>query len=151
MEKPLTGRKVLMITLAFFGVIILVNLFMAYSAISTFPGLEVENSYVASQTFDKDRAAQVGLGWRVTVAVENNELILSFTDDEGQPVQVASLEAILGRPTERKDDLVPAFAFQNGAYHAPVNLDFGNWELRFKAQDENGTLFRQTRELYVRK
>jgi nitrogen fixation protein FixH len=33
-----------------------VNLLMAYQAISTFPGLEVKNSYVASQKFDERNA-----------------------------------------------------------------------------------------------
>jgi nitrogen fixation protein FixH len=53
----MTGRKVLAITVSAFGVIIAVNFLLAYKAVSTFPGLEVPNSYVASQTFDADRAA----------------------------------------------------------------------------------------------
>ena len=60
-ERPLTGWHVLAMFVAFFGVIIAVNLTLAWQAISTFPGLEVENSYVASQTFDADRRAQVVL------------------------------------------------------------------------------------------
>ena len=54
----LKGRHVLGIAVGAFGVIIAVNLVMAYQAISTFPGLEVANGYVASQTFDADRKAQ---------------------------------------------------------------------------------------------
>ena len=46
-----------------FGVIIAVNLTLAFNAVRTFPGLEVKNSYVASQSFDADRAAQNALGW----------------------------------------------------------------------------------------
>ncbi len=61
--RELTGRKVFAITAAFFGVIIAVNLLLAYKAVSTFPGLEVQNSYVASQTWDAERAAQQALGW----------------------------------------------------------------------------------------
>ena len=52
MAAPLTGRKVLLIAVVAFGVIIGVNVLMAVKAISTFPGLEVQNSYVASQVFD---------------------------------------------------------------------------------------------------
>ena len=51
---------------AAFGVIIGVNLVLALSAVRTFPGLEVKNSYVASQTFDERRAAQEALGWTVS-------------------------------------------------------------------------------------
>ncbi len=66
MASPITGFKVLMFAVAAFGTIIAVNVFMAYKAVSTFPGLEVANSYVASQTFDADRAAQEALvgRWR---------------------------------------------------------------------------------------
>ena len=46
-EKPLTGRHVFAVFLMAFGTIISVNVFMAYSAIKTFPGVEVENSYIA--------------------------------------------------------------------------------------------------------
>ena len=62
MARELTGRHVLAITLAAFGVIIAVNMVMAVKAVSTFPGLETPNSYVASQRFDRDRAAQAALG-----------------------------------------------------------------------------------------
>ena len=47
--KELTGKHVLFMVLAFFGVIIAVNFTMAYQAVSTFPGLEVRNGYVASR------------------------------------------------------------------------------------------------------
>lgn len=49
-----------------FSIIITVNLTLAFQAVRTFPGLEVRNSYVASQTFDADRTAQLGLGWDVS-------------------------------------------------------------------------------------
>ena len=48
----LTGRKVFFITAGAFAVIIGVNVTMAVLAVGTFPGLEVKNSYVASQSFD---------------------------------------------------------------------------------------------------
>jgi nitrogen fixation protein FixH len=41
-----------MILVAFFAVVIAVNLLMARLAISTFGGVVVENSYVASQHFN---------------------------------------------------------------------------------------------------
>jgi nitrogen fixation protein FixH len=64
-KRELTGGKVLAIFVGAFGVIIAVNLFMAYSALSTFPGLEVQNSYVASQGFNARLAKQRALGWDV--------------------------------------------------------------------------------------
>ena len=56
--RTLTGWHAAAIFGSFFGVIITVNLALAYSAVHTFPGLEVKNSYVASQNFDARRDAQ---------------------------------------------------------------------------------------------
>ena len=58
MARELTGRHVLAITLAAFGVVIGVNLLLAVKAVGTFPGVEVSNSYVASQVFDRERSTQ---------------------------------------------------------------------------------------------
>ena len=61
--RELTGRHVLVITVSAFAVIIGVNLTLAYQAVATFPGLEVQNSYVAGQGFNDRKAAQEALGW----------------------------------------------------------------------------------------
>ena len=55
---------------AFFGVVIAVNLLMAHYAVSTFSGTVVDNSYVASQEFNGwlgAARAQRALGWTVEV------------------------------------------------------------------------------------
>ena len=56
----------LSIMLAFFGVIIAVNVVMATLASTSWTGLVVENSYVASQEFNRkaeESRAQAALGW----------------------------------------------------------------------------------------
>lgn len=62
----ITGRQVFGFTVGAFAIIIAVNVYMAYSAVSTFPGVEVPNSYVASQNFEAARDAQDALGWTLT-------------------------------------------------------------------------------------
>lgn len=142
--KPLTGRKVLAIVVGFFGVIITVNIALAVFAVRTFPGLEVANSYVASQNFNQELAAQRGLGWDVAAHVEGEHLILAITDSEtGRPVQADVVNATLGRATHVRDDSTPAFLFSNGVYSAPVMLAPGNWNLRLVARSDDGTEFRQ--------
>ncbi|WVX50605.1 hypothetical protein ROLI_037040 [Roseobacter fucihabitans] len=149
--RVLTGRHVFMIFCAAFAVIISVNLFLAYSAVSTFPGLEVRNSYVASQQFDKNREEQTALGWSVLAQARGDDVHLSITDAEGQPVQVASLEATLGRATHVRDDQTPAFVFDGTRYVAPAQLAPGNWNLRMKARAADGTVFQQRVILHVPK
>ncbi len=147
--KELTGKHVLFMVLAFFGVIIAVNFTMAYKAVSTFPGLEVKNGYVASQNFDKERAAQLALGWTVSANLEGQQLRLSIVDRDGNPVQPAELTAILGRPTVVKDDQELEFSFDGQIYTAPVRTAPGKWNLRLTALAEDGTKFRQRIVLYA--
>ncbi|WP_377510500.1 FixH family protein [Octadecabacter sp. R77987] len=143
MLAPITGRKVFFGMAAAFGVIISVNLFLAYSAVKTFPGLEVKNSYVASQHFDENRAAQEALGWSISAEVHQDELQLAITNAAGQPVEVADLTGTFGRATSVRDDQTPDFVFDGTMYRAPVTTAAGNWNLRFEAVARDGTMFQQ--------
>jgi nitrogen fixation protein FixH len=51
-----TGKHMLATMVAFFGVIITVNLIMARFAVTTWSGLVVPNTYVASQQFNAKAA-----------------------------------------------------------------------------------------------
>ncbi|MEZ5887782.1 MAG: FixH family protein [Paracoccaceae bacterium] len=150
MARELTGAKVFAITASAFAVIIGVNVFMAVKAVGTFPGLEVENSYVASQTFDAERAAQERLGWTLGYRYEGGELILSFRDRAGQPVRARDISALIGRTTEAAEDKTPAFAYLNGDFRAPVDLGRGRWMVLLEARAEDGTRFHQRLDLYVK-
>ena len=149
--RPLTGWHVLAMFVAFFGVIIAVNGTLAWKAISTFPGLEVENGYVASQTFDAEKTAQEALHWVLTPKYDavQDQLSLTFTDAQGQPVTLASLEVLVGRTTEAVDDMRPGFVLADGVYAAPARLAMGKWMLAVTAHATDGTRFRQRIDLYV--
>ena len=59
--KPLTGAKVLFMLLAFFGVVIGVNMIMMRLAIQTLPGTDVDRAYSASLAYEKEIAtADIG-------------------------------------------------------------------------------------------
>lgn len=140
--KPLTGKKVLFIVCAAFAVIIGANLTLAYQAIATFPGLEVKNSYVASQNFEADRAAQLALDWDVAVVSDGESVRLSVRRDGDIVVPVISY-AVLGRATHVAEDQTPAFVFDGKDFVAPIALGPGNWNLRLVAEADNGAIFRQ--------
>ena len=141
-EREFTGRHALMVFVGGFGVIIAVNLALAWNAISTFPGLEVKNSYTASQQFDLRRdSASAGDG----------QVILSIRDANGAPVEVTRLYAVVGRPTHERDDVEPAFEFDGAAYVAPVALEPGNWSVRVSATASDGTDFTRRITLLVKK
>ena len=140
--KEITGRHVFAMFALGFGTIIAVNLTLAWNAIHSFPGLEVKNSYVASQSFDADRAAQTALGWTVSAQVQDNQLILSITQD-GRPVQPQIERAIFGRATSVIADQTPEFAFDGQSFVAPIEAGAGNWNLRLTAIAADGTTFQQ--------
>ncbi len=150
-----TGRHMLLITVGFFAVIIAVNFFMAYKAVKTFSGLEVENGYIASQQFNRNRAAQLALGWTVVAGLEGPEFVrLDITGDDGSFIpaeDIAAIDATIGRPTERQEDQDLIFErTPQGYYLAPIDpLRPGKWYLRLKAHAANGTLFQQRLTLYI--
>jgi nitrogen fixation protein FixH len=149
-EKEFTGRHMLMIMVGAFGIIIAVNLTMAFNAVGTFPGVEVKNSYVASQNFDKNRASQQALGWTTDVRLEDGVLHLVFTVADGQPVRAELLSVTLGRSTHVRDDQTPPFRWTGRDFTAPVSLAGGNWNIRLLAQAEDGTQFKQRMVFYVK-
>ena len=147
----MTGRKVFAITASFFGVIIAVNVGMATQAIRTFPGIEVKNSYVASQTFDVERKAQEALGWSLAQDYGDGVLRLTFTDTAtGYPSELSSLKVLVGRATEAQDDQTPTFVREGGVFVAPLSLAPGKWLLRVEAVAADGTLFRQRLDIVVK-
>lgn len=146
---PITGPKAFAIFSSFFVVIIAVNLVLAVQAVRTFPGLEVKNSYVASQTFEAERRAQEALGWTARAEVAGGELVLTLSGPDGAPVEGARVEAVLGRATVRTEDQRPAFAFDGTAWRAPVTVAPGRWHLRLLAVAADGTPFRQRLDLLV--
>lgn len=149
--RPFTGWHAFAIFGSAFTVIIGVNIALAVNAVRTFPGLEVKNSYVASQTFDDRRAAQEALGWDVRAEADpaTDRVTLHINGPDGAPVIVQSLHAVLGRATEVADDREPEFRFDGAAYVAETGIGPGNWNIRMTARAQDGTLFEQRVVLHV--
>ncbi|WP_434617633.1 FixH family protein [Tabrizicola sp. M-4] len=145
----LTGKHVLAITVGAFGIIIAVNVVMAVQAVRTFPGLEVANGYIASQTFDAERKAQQALGWTAVPEYRDGRLTLRLTDAEGLPAAVRSLDVLVGRTTASNDDQRPVLTRVAGVWEADLALARGKWMLKVEAVATDGTLFRQRLELFV--
>ena len=141
--RQLTGRHVFLITASAFAVIIAVNVTMAVKAVSTFPGLEVKNSYVASQAFEARRDAQEALGWATDAEIRDGRQLVTLTGPDGAPIVPAELTALLGRPTNASEDQTPALAFDGEAFVAPVQAGPGLWTLKLTAVAEDGTLFQK--------
>ena len=142
MVREIKGWHVLATFVGAFSVIIAVNLTLAFNAVATFPGLEVKNSYVASQAFDRNRAAQEALNWDVSADVIGDTLLLHILSD-GAPVMVDVERATFGRATHVGEDQELMLDFDGASYVAPVVADAGNWNLRVVAIAADGTVFQQ--------
>jgi len=138
-KGQLTGRKVTAIFVVFFGVIMVVNFTMAHFASSTFGGVVVENSYVASQHYNKwlgAAAAQEKLGWSATLArLPDDRVAVRFT---GAPDELA-VTAVARHPLGRAPDQALSFnRAADGAYVSAKAVAPGRWMLRLAAeQGEN--------------
>lgn len=137
--KPMTGRKVLYIALAAFGVVITANLALVHFASKNFSGLVAENSYVASQEWAETRAAEDALGWTIDVSAERGEpLRVTVRDAEGGPIDGAVVIGRIGRPTDAATD-APLELTQTALdeWRAPP-LETGAWFIKLSISDYDG-------------
>jgi nitrogen fixation protein FixH len=143
--REFTGRHMLAVMFAFFGVIIAVNLTMATLARTSWSGLVVKNTYVASQEFNRkaeEGRAQAALGWTPAFSIENNVLRFALADAAGQPVRLESGVATLHRPVGDADDaqVTLAATAPEGGLEAALGVADGAWivEIRATAAAEAG-------------
>ena len=116
--KPLTGRKVLFMLVAFFGVVIAVNVIMAKLAIQTLPGTEVDSAYSASLAYESEIAAahdQNARNWKVDAHIERDSgggatLQVEARDKNGPPMSGLKFQGRFERPTDRRADQAVALA-----------------------------------------
>ncbi|MEF2553541.1 FixH family protein [Aurantimonas sp. A2-1-M11] len=135
-----TGRHMIGVMALFFGTIISVNLTLAWFASTTWSGLVVENSYVASQHFNEltaERTVQAGRGWTASTHYADGIFQVDLQDSGARPVSGVVVAAMIGRPaTESADRTLRLEPLRSGGYGAPTDLAPGIWEaqLRVEAQ-----------------
>lgn len=137
--RPFTGKHITLILVTFFGVVVGVNVLMARLASSTFGGVVVENSYVASQQFNgwlKEASAEQALGWKGDVSRDTQGMAaFVLHDSAGKAIAAAKVTAIAEHPLGQRPqtDLVLR-EVAPGTYAAP--LEAGRWRLRLTVEAE---------------
>lgn len=147
--RPLTGRKVLVIALASFGVVLAANVTMMFFALDGFPGLVERNPYVAAQKFDAEVKAERALGWSFDADWSGGELRVSARDAAGEPLAGLEVTAVVGRPATDVDDRRVVLSGKDGQYRAPVDLPAGRWRIDILARRGDGAVFRIADDLYL--
>ena len=147
---PLTGRKVLVMLLAFFGVVIGANLVMMRLAIQTLPGTEVDSAYSASLAYESEIASardQDARHWKVDAHVARASggatVQVEARDADGKPVSGLKFNGRLERPTDRRADQGVALAEVGiGIYRGnAAAVDAGQWDLVLEAEKAGRRLF----------
>jgi nitrogen fixation protein FixH len=144
-ENPLKKSKIPYIFFAFFGVILVVNIFYIYLSKTTWRGLATEDSYQKGLNYNqtiKQVAAQKELGWKLKIKIqpllrktlEKNEprkinLVIQLEDKNLQVINDATISVEFKRPTQEGFDFSQNINFSNGVYQAEITFPLkGQWD-----------------------
>lgn len=154
--RQITGRMVLLGFVAFFGLIMVVNGFLAYFAVNTWPGLTNENAYKDGLAYNEvlaDGERQRALGWSSATHLKDGNLVVEITDKRGEPIRGLTVHADLSRPVGTEQVISVSFpAMTDGVYTAPVTVpEIGRWYIDLTAQSADGNAFRMRHRMMIEK
>lgn len=153
-KREFTGKHMLAIMVAFFAVIIAVNLTMAYFARSSWTGFVVENTYVASQQFNRKAAegrAQAALGWKPELIMTDGMIRYRLIDGAGKVVAASHVTATFRRPASASQDREVVLIHQpDGSFSVPVDLRDGLWIAEVHSEVGIEHPYRDVRRLTLR-
>lgn len=127
------GRHVLMMLVAFFGVVFAVNGVFLASALRTYTGVVSAEPYVKGLKYNERIEAgerQARLGWADALSLDiDGEVVLRLSDDAGRPLRGLKFRGTIGRPsTNRLDRQILLIEAEPGQYVARSGaLDEGTW------------------------
>ena len=154
-KKPFTftGWHMLAIMLAFFGTIITVNFTMAYLATTSWSGLVVKNTYVASQQFNGKTAAireMLATGIAGDLSVDGKGMRYRLTLPGDTPVVADAVTAHFKRPVGVAQDfelqLTPA---GDGLYLAETTVLPGSWIVEMQATKDGKMIMHEAKRISV--
>lgn len=158
MKRTVPGSWIPWVFFGLFLLVLAVNGTMITIAVSTFTGLETTNAYEKGLAYNSRLdalAEQESLGWRADfVTTPKGEqrvaLVFELSDQLGNPITSADVEATLLRPVQEGHDLKVHLDDQgNGSYAADVDLPLaGQWDIQLTAKARNKT-YRLANRIHV--
>jgi nitrogen fixation protein FixH len=149
--RPITGRTVLVAMVAFFAVVIGVNMLMMKLAIDTLPGTDVDSAYRASLAYESEiKAAQDQnlREWQVNVHIERHAdgqatLRVDAHDKSGVPLRGLVFSGRLERPTDKRADrLIVLAEGESGTYRGSTSdVTPGQWDLVLESDTAGKRMF----------
>lgn len=147
MTATLKGGHVLAAMLAFFGVVIAINVGFVVVALRSFPGEDERRSYLQGLHYNDtlaERRVQQSAGWRAGAELRPSaggaELLVVMRARDGVPLNGLSVSGALERRTSAQLDRALAFTPRGaGLYAARLDgLQPGEWRLRARANNSAG-------------
>jgi nitrogen fixation protein FixH len=154
MTRTFTGWHMAVITISFFAVIIAVNLTLAVFASTSWTGLVVANSYVASQSFNRDTEIarqQQALGWQLKLIVNRRLATIVILDRDNLSIAGLGIRAVLQRPTDEAGDQVLKLKESgSGVYMANATIGSGVWIADITAEGPASKTVRFVQRIFVK-
>ena len=157
--SPLTGWKVLLYLVGFFGVVFAVNGVMVYEALSTLTGVDTDSAYQAGRMYENDvemARAQEARRWRIDAKVTpsadgERRLDIDARDAAGQPLRGLVATAVFERPTDRRlDRSVEVAEVAPGRFDGSARIAAGQWDLVIELSRQGDRLFRSKNRLILK-
>jgi len=145
------GWHVLLAFIAFFSIIIAVNVSFAMAAYKTFSGEAIHDPYEAGIMYNNtlaQRRREAALGWKATIEEERDLVVVRVADKAGKTVEGLAVTGVLVRPATVKGQRALAFTPDGkGGYRADTSALDGAWDLHVIARDPNGAVFEADRRM----
>ncbi len=150
-KKELTGRHVLYMLLAFFGVMLAVNIYFTVAAVKSFRGEDVPRSYRQGLEYNQTlaaRAVQNDMDWSVRANQIDDRIVLLFQDNDGQAITQLSVEAKLRHPVDTARDLPVKFSPNAEGRYEATNIPLGGKWLLVGTASNSAQKFKFEYELW---
>lgn len=135
------------------GLVFLVNGYMVYSALHTFPGQAGQDGFDLSNEYAKvlsKAQQQAALGWQVDAGdTPAHKAQLRLADRNGQPLAGVTIEAQAERPVGPPETTSLAFnPVERGLYRSDTTLTGGQWDIMLTVH-AGGHQYTATRRVVV--
>jgi nitrogen fixation protein FixH len=156
----LTGRKVFIGLVGFFGIITVANVILIWLAVGSFPGVVTSSAYQAGREYPELLEAakqQRDLGWQMNESVSAGgpadpvAIRLDANDRDGAPLAGLSVSATLASPThDGLDRRVSLYETETGLYGGLAEpLPAGQYNLTIDARAGDGATFRSVNRIVI--
>ena len=158
-EFKLTGMHVLLILVAFFGIVAAVNIVMIRFALKTHSGEVTAHPYEKGLAYNaaiREAREQEARGWKVDGQVSRAgdgkaQIEVSARDSAGAPLSGLKVHGLLAAPADvKRDRPIELVEAAPGVYRGEAAAQAGAWAFELTAARDGKTLFQSHNRINLR-